>query len=233
MFRNVALAAGLDCTLISGHGKGYGYVSAGIVPFNSNHAWNAVKLESGWKLIDSCWGAGSCNGGAYTPKLNGLHFTMPNEQFGHRHYPGNGEFHVASPPSWETYITSWNADDMPMVYSDAADQGIDITTLEPSTRQVSGAIRVLVSKVCPHWNARPSRLLMVLAEVHGKSETLIPQSDGFWWWWDLSVESGQVMLVALETLGGRDALGVSAQEFLAVKGRQGYSFVSLASWDVA
>lgn len=241
MFHSVAVAAGLQCQIVSGHGKGFGFVGGGIVPFDSNHAWNAVALEDGWKLIDPCWGAGAVENGVYTPKLDPKQFTMSNEDFGRRHFPGDGSFFVDSPPSWEEYITSWNAEDLPEMFLDPLDQGINPVTLEPASRQLhgTGAVRFLASKVCPHWNDHHSARLMLLIvhDQQGEMDALVPESDGYWWWWDVAVAAcgrpgERVMLVVLDTFDGRDASNVNGAMFLTGKGRKGYSYKALAAWDI-
>lgn len=63
LFAALALKAGLEAMVISGDSKGFGHAplepGQPVPPFDSNHAWNAVKIDNGeWKLIDSCWGAG-------------------------------------------------------------------------------------------------------------------------------------------------------------------------------
>lgn len=63
LFAALALKAGLEAIVVSGDGKGFGHspLEPGdpVPAFNSNHAWNAVRIDNGeWKLIDPCWGAG-------------------------------------------------------------------------------------------------------------------------------------------------------------------------------
>ncbi len=53
-------AAGLKIEKISGYAKGYGY-AVGNTHAKSNHAWNAVKIDDSWYLLDSTWDAGSVN----------------------------------------------------------------------------------------------------------------------------------------------------------------------------
>ncbi len=56
LFTAIATHAGLESVVVSGHGKGYGHSSltpnSPIPPFNTGHAWNAVKIDGGaWKLM--------------------------------------------------------------------------------------------------------------------------------------------------------------------------------------
>lgn len=50
---------GIECREVSGHGKGAGYkLGQSYQNTDSNHQWNAVRLEDHWYLLDACWGAG-------------------------------------------------------------------------------------------------------------------------------------------------------------------------------
>lgn len=63
LFAALALKAGLEAIVCSGASKGYGHTplepGQAVPPYQSTHAWNAVKIDNGeWKLVDPCWGAG-------------------------------------------------------------------------------------------------------------------------------------------------------------------------------
>ncbi|PUU73309.1 hypothetical protein B9Z19DRAFT_1135398 [Tuber borchii] len=78
LFNKLATHAGLESEVVSGHGKGYGFNSG--EPYKMNHAWNAIKMDWGWHLIDCCWGSGSINGPpnpGYNKRLAPEHFINP------------------------------------------------------------------------------------------------------------------------------------------------------------
>jgi hypothetical protein len=52
LYQRMAQAVGLECVFIPGHSKGSVYGGW------EKHAWNAVKMEGQWKLLDATWGAG-------------------------------------------------------------------------------------------------------------------------------------------------------------------------------
>jgi len=56
LYKTLCDKVGLECNVINGYAKGYGYDS-GII-FNVNHSWNVVKIKNKWELIDATWGAG-------------------------------------------------------------------------------------------------------------------------------------------------------------------------------
>lgn len=57
LIKDIGLSLGIEIKEINGYAKGYSYFPG--QNFNdTNHAWNAVKLNGNWYLLDSCWGAG-------------------------------------------------------------------------------------------------------------------------------------------------------------------------------
>ena len=57
IFKALCEAAGFEAEKIVGYAKGYSY-SIGDKIEESNHAWNAVKINNKWLLFDPTWGSG-------------------------------------------------------------------------------------------------------------------------------------------------------------------------------
>ena len=51
------------------------------------HAWNAVKIGSQWKMIDVTWGAGTGKGNGFKKSFDSKWFLMSPAQFGNTHQP--------------------------------------------------------------------------------------------------------------------------------------------------
>ena len=51
-------AMGLQVQVVPGWSKGYGYTSGQRFDGPTNHAWNAVRIDGRWRLMDATWGAG-------------------------------------------------------------------------------------------------------------------------------------------------------------------------------
>lgn len=51
-------AMGLQVQVVPGWSKGYGYTSGQRFDGPTNHAWNAVRIDGQWRLMDATWGAG-------------------------------------------------------------------------------------------------------------------------------------------------------------------------------
>ena len=57
IFKSMCLEAGLEAEKVVGYAKGYGYKIDSKLK-NTNHAWNAVKIDKKWKLFDVTWSEG-------------------------------------------------------------------------------------------------------------------------------------------------------------------------------
>ncbi|GFD80348.1 hypothetical protein KUL118_32100 [Tenacibaculum sp. KUL118] len=54
---------------------------------NSNHAWNAVKLNGKWIYIDATWAAGVVNNNRWQPLFNAYYYNIPKEKYFKTHFP--------------------------------------------------------------------------------------------------------------------------------------------------
>lgn len=57
LYLALATEMNLEAIKISGYSKGYSY-SEGEKFDKTDHAWNAVKINGEWKIVDATWGAG-------------------------------------------------------------------------------------------------------------------------------------------------------------------------------
>jgi len=88
LYMILAEKTGLESEVVRGNAKALP-TDIGKMPTNSNHAWNAVKVNGQWKLIDVTWGAGGINGNAGTFAFrfdDNFFFTNPDAFF-LNHYP--------------------------------------------------------------------------------------------------------------------------------------------------
>ncbi|EHY52869.1 hypothetical protein ABEF92_000701 [Exophiala dermatitidis] len=202
LFTNLATYAGLESLVISGHGKGYGFKpltpGSPLPPYSASHAWNAVKIDNGeWKLIDACWGAGHVQGAGqpYIRKFSPECFTMSNEEFAVKHFPGNKD-HFFLPGgrrmTWEEYIVIDPAcwPDMvegPTIFTNAKeDYSIGEKTVCPRSRRIdvknnTGMVRFQFGLLCPHWSLAkhtrkgpPPVYIVSVNGVDGRNKDHIP-----------------------------------------------------------
>ncbi|KAJ3472846.1 hypothetical protein NLG97_g10680 [Lecanicillium saksenae] len=256
-YKEIAIRAGLECEAVTGHCKGFGYTplkDGEPLPKEdpTGHAWNAVRIDGGaWKLIDPCWGAGNVDGA--TQSFNKVfapnHFHVSNEEFGARHWPENPKHQYREDGrtvGWEEYYRGRASGEPVTVFSNAEGEGIDPFSMEPANKTLqvySGqVIRFQFHKVCPHWKSEKHGLgkapLFVL-NIHGldgRKDDMVPiETDGYWHWLDVNARDlgapGQkVEIMQITTVGGKDARGLTAREFLAAKGKKGMSFAFLTQW---
>ncbi|KAL2120414.1 hypothetical protein VTJ04DRAFT_4441 [Mycothermus thermophilus] len=180
VYQSIAQRAGLECLVVSGHGKGFGFKdlkeSDPIPPPDiSGHAWNAVRIDGGrWKLIDPCWGAGAVSNDAgvgpkYTRRFAPEFFTMPNRKFAWRHHPENpqhwflnedGDGQGPDRLTWEEYVLgpAGLKGEPAQWMSTASREGLDPTAVEPAGKHIhlshysaNGVVQFRVRRVCPHW----------------------------------------------------------------------------------
>lgn len=98
LFKCLAVAAGLNAVTISGYAKGYRYFPGMSFTGPSDHAWNAVKINGAWKLLDPTWGAGHIdNKGQYIRAFNDFYFLTPSDRFIYDHFPIDPKWQLLSP----------------------------------------------------------------------------------------------------------------------------------------
>lgn len=100
LFAALARAAGLEAETVAGYAKGLGYEAgdsfAGRRP---DHAWNAVKADGAWRLVDCTWGAGAADpDGRYRKRFEPYYFCTPPEEFLLAHYPLDPRWQLVNPP---------------------------------------------------------------------------------------------------------------------------------------
>lgn len=105
LFAALAQSMGLDAERIGGNSKGYGYIVGSRIEGPSNHAWNIVRINGSWQLVDCTWGAGYIDANKnFVERFNGYYFLTPPDQFVYDHLPDDPEKQLLSPPvSKESY----------------------------------------------------------------------------------------------------------------------------------
>ncbi|HOT07117.1 MAG: Transglutaminase-like superfamily protein [Methanosaeta sp. PtaB.Bin039] len=98
LFSALAQSAGLEAVSISGYAKGYDYRVGDVFPDEANHAWNAVRLDGAWYLLDTTWGAGYVDAGRYIRQFEDFYFLTPPEQFAYTHYPLDSSWQLLADP---------------------------------------------------------------------------------------------------------------------------------------
>lgn len=250
LYSALALAAGLECISVHGHGKGFGYAPpppgthpAHLPAYNGNHAWNAVKLDGEWRLMDSTWGAGAIHGSSYLKRFVSNFFCgatglAHNAEFGRRHFPSEPEHQFIAPDrviGWEEYIL---LPERPRIMGDFETLGYSETLLRPATRVLDpGRHHVVLKRYCVHVPETEEGAYVPIVWLEGHPRHMAPLALHPYGWTidlDLSNARGQVFRIAVvKSMNSEDALGAGREAYERARGRQAMQFGFLAEWDVA
>ncbi len=86
LFKALGERAGLEVMVIKGYSRGGSY-RAGEWSAQTDHAWNAVKVDGEWRLIDTTWGAGSVINGQWRKQFSDFYFLTAPDKFVLTHLP--------------------------------------------------------------------------------------------------------------------------------------------------
>lgn len=259
VYKAIANRAGLECVLVSGHGKGFGHsaiMEGESVPPEkaTGHAWNAVRIDGGgWKLLDACWGAGHISGEtrSFTKKFSPQMFHMPNDKFGQRHFPKEKPYQFRDDGrtiSWEEYFIGRVHGQPVMLYGNAAEEAISGDSVEPAALHLATApgddvVRIQFSYECEHWGEKapkgkpPLFILAVHGAGGGKDDWIPMETDGHWHWMDvrrrdLGAPGQDLLVLVLLELDGKSARGCSPQVFKEKLGRTKLNWMGVMKWEL-
>ena len=107
VFRNLCEAAGVECVDVGGYGRaGFESLLVNIDSFATNHTWNAVRIEGGWKLIDITWASGYTNEECteFVFHRNDSYFCADPVRFAWDHYPKDSNWQLLPKPiAWKEF----------------------------------------------------------------------------------------------------------------------------------
>jgi transglutaminase/protease-like cytokinesis protein 3 len=106
IFETLCNAVQIECKKIGGYAKGYGFKQEQATFARTNHAWNVIRLNGRWYLVDSTWGTGHLNNNNCNQKaLNPFYFLARPEQMIYRHLPEDSKWQLlASPVSMQDFV---------------------------------------------------------------------------------------------------------------------------------
>ncbi|HVW15961.1 MAG TPA: transglutaminase domain-containing protein [Mucilaginibacter sp.] len=91
LFKKMCGIAGIECEIIPGYVRTE-YYEVGT-PGNLDHAWNAVRINGNYFLVDATWGAGGCSKDdegklkKFNKNFNDYYWFTPPEEFARNHFP--------------------------------------------------------------------------------------------------------------------------------------------------
>lgn len=92
LYQKMAQTVGLDCAYITGSCK------KDLRKISSSHAWNAVKINGIWTLLDVTWGAGSTTGNVFNQQFSPGFCFVPPATFVLDHLPDDAQWQLLDNP---------------------------------------------------------------------------------------------------------------------------------------
>jgi len=85
-FKKLADLLGIESEIIRGNVRN-SINQIGKVPLGTNHAWNALKINGRWAIIDVTWASGYSLNNKWIQSFNDYYFDMDSRKIGFTHYP--------------------------------------------------------------------------------------------------------------------------------------------------
>lgn len=100
LYQALGQAAGLEVERIPGYAKGFGYAVGESFAGESNHAWNAVRIDGQWRLLDATWGAGHVDADQrkFMRRFDAHYFLTPPAQLVASHLPEEERWQLLGRP---------------------------------------------------------------------------------------------------------------------------------------
>jgi len=165
LFQRLCELNGVEAVLITGTSK-VSPLDIGKQPGKSDHAWNAVKINKEWKLIDATWAAGALDAKTrkFVRNFNSGYFFADPDIFFLNHFPDKKEW----------ILTQKTADDfagIPLYYRQYADASY--TFLSPENGIINlNNLNAIHFKV---QNLNPESLVTYVFTTKGQLIRILPE----------------------------------------------------------
>ena len=104
-----------------------------------SHAWNAVRIEGEWHLLDATWNAGHLEGSRFVKRYRTTNLFTPPEVFGLSHFPDDEEWQLREEP-----LTRGEFFRQPMMRPEFYANGMTLVSPTRSQVDVDDRVEVLV-----------------------------------------------------------------------------------------
>ncbi len=133
LFVAVAKAAGLEAVYVTGDAKG----ANGEVD-GAGHAWNAVKLEGAWYLVDTTWDSGSVGSQGFTKGYKTDYLFTPPAIMRATHLPNDDKWQIEAPISRGEFMRT------PQLAPDFFKRRMKLSAPDRSQTSVDGSATIVV-----------------------------------------------------------------------------------------
>ncbi|MCA9790959.1 MAG: hypothetical protein KC910_04160 [Candidatus Eremiobacteraeota bacterium] len=140
LFKAMADEVGLESEVVDGFSKGYGYQARATPKPEPDHAWNAVKIDGRWQLLDATWGAGGIDQGKFKREPSRDWFMVKPDQFIYSHYPSQPKWQLLDEPMERT-----DFEQLPLVKPDFFHLGLHLDSHEQVLIETDGDLEIKLS----------------------------------------------------------------------------------------
>jgi transglutaminase-like putative cysteine protease len=140
LFHEMAAAVGLESKIVSGYTRGDDYDPKRTFT-ETDHAWNAVKIDGKWQLLDATWGAGSVDDKTqkFTRKPHDGWFLPPPEVFVQTHLPEDKKWQLL-----ESEVTPQQFNQLPRMNARFVKYGFRLAEPNKGIYQTSGQLKITI-----------------------------------------------------------------------------------------
>ena len=91
--------AGVECHQVYGHARGFAFSQdTALDPKLENHAWNALKIDGRWYLVDVTWDAGTVSADGFHKAFSHAYLFLQPRDFLHTHFPTDRKWQLVDRP---------------------------------------------------------------------------------------------------------------------------------------
>jgi hypothetical protein len=92
-FKKLADLMHIEAIVMKGYVRNSAY-DIGRVPQTTNHAWNAVKIDNQWILLDATWASGYLFNGKWMKSFNEYYYAIDWKKVNRTHYPDHKRWQI-------------------------------------------------------------------------------------------------------------------------------------------
>ena len=97
LFQEMCTVVGIESEFVVGHDRQH-KSRVGKLPKRNGHAWNSVKIDDKWYLLDATWAAGHVTNGKFKRKFREGYFLVKPEDMIKSHLPKEEKFQYLDAP---------------------------------------------------------------------------------------------------------------------------------------
>ena len=97
LFKEMCSVVGIESEFVVGHAR-QNKNRIGKLPKGNDHAWNSVKVDGKWYLLDVTWASGYVNNGKFKKEFKEGYFLVEPEHLIKSHFPEEAKFQYLEVP---------------------------------------------------------------------------------------------------------------------------------------